>query len=94
MWFLRAAMQGNDIAQTYMGIRYSDEGNHTEAFKFFFKAANQGHPTAQIHIALCYLYGRGVEIDMKLFRHWVSLSAKNENPLAQLFLGMTFSFGC
>ena len=53
------------VAQTAVqnynkGIDYVNAGNHTEAVKWYRKAAEQGDAVAQTILGLCYENGDGV----------------------------------
>ena len=64
-WFLKAAGQGDAVAQYYLGELYFD-GNGVredtdEAFRWYKQSANNGYRPAQQKLAHCYLNGIGTQ---------------------------------
>jgi TPR repeat protein len=66
-------------------IKYSSDGSEEErnrqAFEWFMKAAEQGHPNGLFWVARCYLLGQGVERNRDTAIHWYKRAeaAGNEN---------------
>ncbi|MDD5728307.1 MAG: hypothetical protein PHV59_07080 [Victivallales bacterium] len=58
--------------------------DYFEAFKWFKKAALKDHVFAQYYLGLCYLYGRGTEIDAALAWKWFFRSAEYYYDRAQV----------
>jgi len=54
------------------GLAKSD----TEAFRWFLKAAQQGHPAAQYEVGQCYKNGIGVRANKKETEAWLSKAAQ------------------
>ncbi len=67
--------------------------NHREAVDWYRKAADQGHPTAQVRLAMRYEKGKGVKKSpteaLRLYR----LAAEQGQPKAQLELGLAYRDG-
>ena len=67
--------------------------SYAMAFKWFRKAAMQGHAKAQYQLGKCYKNGEGVEKDrVKAFLYFTK-SAKQDNANAQLALGKCYLKG-
>ena len=63
------------------------------AFRWYLKAAQQGHAKAQYQVGKCYKNGEGVEKDrVKAFLYFTK-SAKQDNGKAQLALGKCYLKG-
>ncbi len=67
--------------------------NPREALEWYRKAADQGHPTAQVRLAMRYAGGKGVKKNpaeaLRLFR----LAADQGQPKAQFELGVAYRDG-
>ncbi len=68
-WNLKAASQGNLMAQHNLAVMY-DEGvdipeDNAEVIKWYRKAAKQGHPRAQLNLGVLYWRGEGVSKNLK-----------------------------
>ena len=77
-WFRRAAEQGNEDAQEFLGSLY-DEGwgipeDDKEAVKWYRRAAEQGRKSAQVFLGLKYAYGNGVPEDYVQAYMWSLVS--------------------
>ena len=55
-------------------INYDKVIDYTEAAKWFHRAARRGDKTAQYHLAVCYLTGRGVFINIPLAIKWFGIA--------------------
>ena len=53
------------------------EQDFSEAAYWFEQAANQGDEKCQYELGLCYLYGKGVEENIRKAAEWLSKSASN-----------------
>lgn len=62
-------------------------------FSFYHKLANDGDTEAQRRVGICYLYGTGVDRDLKKGLDWIAKAAMNENTEAQYDLGVIFRDG-
>ena len=49
--------------------------NVTEAFRWFLRAAEQGHATAAFNVAALYAEGTGVEQDIKSAMSWYAIAS-------------------
>ena len=82
--YLKAAELGSAFAQYIVGNNYFNgvgvEENTDEAFKWFFKAAEQGQPNAQFEIGQLYEYGGH---DIETAREWYRKAAEQGHSDAQ-----------
>jgi hypothetical protein len=90
--------KGQAGAQMHLGeaYYYGDVGlkqNLKRGFQLFELAAAQGHAKAQVRLAGCYLYGRGVEVDYEAAALWYRRAAEQGHPEAQYNLGEMFVHG-
>ncbi|XP_053236576.1 protein sel-1 homolog 2 isoform X7 [Podarcis raffonei] len=67
--------------------------NHSEAFKYFHKAAEKGYAQAQFQLGLMYHNGSGVKRDYKLAFHYFYLASQNGQPLAVYHLAEMYATG-
>lgn len=68
----KAIDQGDVDAMNVMGAINSDKGNHTEAFRWYQKAAEKGNPIACDILAQAYRDGRGVNRDNENAKKWIN----------------------
>lgn len=78
-WYLKAANQGNPIAQCNLGRAY-EEGkgvakDEEEALKWYRKAAENGSLTAQFNLGVMYSKGEGVVKDEAESEKWYRKAA-------------------
>jgi hypothetical protein len=78
-WYLKAAEQGVDLAQTYLGGMY-DQGrgvpqDYAEAAKWFRRAADRGVALAQFCLGTMYDEGTTGSRDYVQAHMWVNLAA-------------------
>jgi len=77
---LKAAEQGDAVAQNNLGVRYHDgediPQDHAQAAHLFAKAAEQGYARAQKNLGLCYYYGEGVPNNYAKAAHWFEKAAE------------------
>lgn len=71
----------------------ASEEEKEEAFRWFEKAAVQGHPIAQNNLATCYYYGKGTKQDLSNAAMWYAKAAYNENAIAQYNLANMYHYG-
>ena len=57
-----------------------------QAVKWYRKAAEQGHATAQSNLGFCYLLGHGVESNLRTGYMWLYLAKLNGNTNADEWL--------
>ena len=65
----------------------------SEAAKWFLKAAEQGHPRAQLKIGLMYDKGEGVKQDPVEAAKWYRRAASQGYAPAQFNLGFAYDTG-
>ncbi len=53
--------------------------DYTEGISWYRKAAEQGHPFAQLQLGACYLNGLGVPQDYVRAHMWLNLAASQGN---------------
>ena len=92
-WLTRSANQGNNIAVYYLGQIEKEEGNLTESFNLFTRAAENGDADAQYELGDCYYYGKGTDEDESMAVKWFTKAAKNGNIEAQYELGICYQNG-
>src|SRR6185369_3457009 len=92
-WCRRAAEQGLDAAQDFLGMfygtGYGTNQDWAEAVRWFRRAADQGLGTAQMHLAQCYRNGRGVTKDASQALRWWQEAANSGFPSAQFHAGIS-----
>ncbi|WP_439695972.1 hypothetical protein ACFGVS_24690 [Mucilaginibacter sp. AW1-7] len=76
------------------GVEYNREGNQTQAFYWWQKAADQGNAKAQSALASCYYSGSNVveRNDAKAI-YWYRKAANQGNAEAQGQLGLMYLYG-
>lgn len=84
------AEAGNPIAQCNLALTYEAEGDFTEAFKWFTKAALQGDTQAQCNLGTCYWQGNGTEVDISQAEFWFLKAAAKRDANAQCNLGQLY----
>ena len=62
-------------------------------FARYSAAAQQDDPDAEVHLAACYLNGRGVTQDDKAAFAWYYAAARHGNPVAERYLGYLYRLG-
>lgn len=82
-----AAERGLALAQMNLGRLYEEEGQPTEAFRAFQKAADQGSTDAMTALYRCYWGGKGVAKDHGKAMEWLTKAAEANNPYAQCLMG-------
>ena len=75
------------------GLRYYDNGNYTEAVKWFRKAAERGDADAQFMLGTFYENGEGVPQDYQEAVKWYRKAAEQGNADAQFLLGGLYATG-
>jgi TPR repeat protein len=70
-----------DIAQVSLAEMYATgqpfKQDHKEALKWYRKAADQNHPTAQLNMALMYSKGQGAPVNPTQAHMWAALAAQS-----------------
>lgn len=90
--------QHSDRTSTFkVGMAYyfgkGVEENEPEAFKWFEKAATQGHAKAMCRYAECFRYGNGTDKNFAKAIEWYRKSAEEGEALAQENLAMMYYKG-
>jgi hypothetical protein len=57
-----------------------------EAFNWYLKAAEQGHPNAQYNLGVIYAKGRGIKPDIEEAKKWYRKAAEQGDENAQTAL--------
>lgn len=84
---LNEAQKGNPEAQSNLAVLMvrglgGVEKNLPEAAKWYLRAAEQGHVTAQVSLAELYESGQGM-VDLAQAAHWYQRAAEQDHLLAQ-----------
>lgn len=94
LWFERAALQGNIVAQKMLGDLYEQGRGVSENLKLSAdwrtKAALRGNTEAQVNLGRMYMVGAGVEKDMQKSEYWLHRAAIEGNGEAQFLLGKMY----
>jgi hypothetical protein len=101
---LARAGAGDPAAQVSAGENYAKAAgaaqdpeiateNWNKAAEWYSKAAAQSNVAAEIHLAECYSYGRGVERDKVKAAEWYRKAAEQGDPGAQGTLAMLYTMG-
>jgi len=92
---LEKANAGDIIAQNYLGLMYAhgETRDDAKAAKWYRLAAEQGHPSAQYHLAVMYSNGTGVPEDSVEALKWFHKSAERGHVSAQLRLAAMYAHG-
>lgn len=80
------------VGESYLYGR-GNEQDLAEAFKWFQKAAEGGDPGGQMHTAIFYRGGLGVEANPKLVVYWYRQAAERWYFQAQYHLAMCYGTG-
>lgn len=73
--FLQGLKSSQDPDELYEMGKYCEKGDgyekyYRKAADFYEKAAEKGHADAQLSLAIYYLYGLGVEVDLEKAEYW------------------------
>lgn len=82
-WYQKAVVQGHAGAYYKMGVTFEDEQDFVNAFTWYEQAADRGNIPAQMSVAHCYRYGRGVTKDLIKAIFWYQKAAEKGNISAQ-----------
>ena len=75
------------------GEEFYNQGNYTEAVKWYRKAAEQGDAAAQCGLGFSYAIGQGVSQNFTEAVKWFRKSAEQGNADAQFYLGVSYAQG-
>jgi len=95
---LIAAEEGSSEAQWLMANLYRydlvNEGKDLEsAFKWYLRAAENGHVEAMREVGQSYMYGNGIEKNFKNALVWLKRAAENRDAVAEFSVGVLFFEG-
>lgn len=79
-----------------LGCIYSSKGSDQylrEAFRLFLGSVKEGHILAMYELGLCYLNGRGTDVNEKKALEWLTKSAQEDCESAQCALGDCYYCG-
>lgn len=82
-WQKLAASRDDAAAQLRMAGDFKHAERPVEAFRWFSRAAENGHAYAMAELGDCYYYGRGVEKDLKTATRWFEKSANEGDDYGQ-----------
>ncbi|MBQ8445665.1 MAG: sel1 repeat family protein, partial [Opitutales bacterium] len=92
IWRWLAAERDDGFAQIRLANYYRQAAKKNpdrwfDAFRWFSRAAEQGHAQAAADLGDCYWFGRGTEKDPKLAAEWFKKSAEDGNEYGQYKYG-------
>jgi hypothetical protein len=87
LFALKAAEQGEPVAQNLLGTWYLGQKDYSSAAKWFQKAAEQGYADAQLRLGLQYYSGQGVTEDKAKGLEWIRKAAEQGYARAQFHMG-------
>lgn len=92
IWQWLAAERDDRLAQIRLANDYRQAAKKNpdrwfDAFRWFSRAAEQGHARAAADLGDCYWFGRGTEKDQKLAAEWFKKSAEDGNEYGQYNYG-------
>ena len=70
----------------HKGYTALQAGNRSEAAKWFFEAAEKGHPQSQVSLGILYSFGMGVAKDHAQAVKWHRKAAQSGNAEGQVGL--------
>ena len=107
-WYARAGEKGEEdwartreiannfyLAESYnrMAIYYEQGDDYGNAFEYFLKGAELGHPILQYNVAQYYYYGNGMAKDVDTAFRWYLKSAEQDYAEAQSKVGYCYCTG-
>ena len=91
LWSARA---GNVQARYHLGVLYDRLApGSVAALIWYRRAARAGHSDAQHNLALAYMRGEGVPVDMQRALYWWIRAARQGNVDSQYNLGLVYALG-
>lgn len=79
IWYLKAAEQGNAIAQSKVALFYHDgihvPLDHTKAFEWYQKAVKENVAESQFGLALLYAHSNKIAEDIEKSKYWLEKAA-------------------
>ena len=99
-WFEESASQGYELAKNALDIinikkgkKAYEEGNQSDAIKYFSKVDNLNDSDAQYYMGLIYYNGYGVEKNYTKAKEWFEKSAAQNNDTSRCALGWLYEAG-
>lgn len=96
-WFLRAADQGQNNAQFYLGYMFKNSlgvaQDYRKALYWYTKSAEQHNSSSQNNLAVMYDEGQGVAEDNELAVFWYTKAANDGSKNAMVNLGDMYRVG-
>jgi TPR repeat protein len=92
-WFIKAANQNVIQANLFLGYMYSKDSKDADndaAIKHFKIAANQGNEYCQFALGRIYLYGYGVEKDIKTAMEWLTKGSDQNYAVSSFLLAIIY----
>lgn len=88
-----AAERGDVWKQAQLGDWYADRQDHSEAVRWWQRAARAGNAWAERSLADSYFEGRGVEQGHEAAAYWYKRAAEQGVPIAWLRLAFMYEHG-
>jgi len=76
----------------FYSINYSNDFNPIDLY-YFLRNSYDNNSNYMLILGDCYYYGVGVEVDKKTSFIFYEMSAMNNNPIAQYYMGVAYYFG-
>ncbi|KAI8393861.1 uncharacterized protein BYT42DRAFT_542057 [Radiomyces spectabilis] len=92
-YFLSSAQQGFPDAQAALGIRLTEDGDHSAGMHWLKEAAKSSNARALLRLGLLYEEGQIVEQDYELAFAYYSAAADLNEARAQYILGVHYRLG-
>jgi hypothetical protein len=73
--FRMSADRGDADAQNNLGVILYCEKRFEESFRYYALSADQGFTHAENRVGICYMYGKGTEVDLGKARYWFERAA-------------------
>jgi Sel1 repeat len=80
------AVSGDVNAQVWLGKKYDDLQDYTNAMIWYLEADKQGSSYAQNNIGALYFQGHGVDTDTESAKQWFLKAARQDNEIAKEWL--------
>jgi uncharacterized protein len=88
-----AAERGEVFRQAQLGDWYADRQDHSEAVRWWHRAAQAGNAWAERSLGDSYFAGRGVEQDLQAAAYWYKRAAEQGVPIAWQHLALMYERG-
>ncbi|CAM0137443.1 hypothetical protein VKS41_003195 [Umbelopsis sp. WA50703] len=92
-YYLKSAMQDFPDAQSSLGIRLADDGNHKDAVMWLEKAVQNDNTPALLKLGMMYEEGQGVDRNYEVALVHYKAAANRDDPVAQYLLGLNYRMG-